>query len=369
MTLEQPLVANPVERLPARAPVQPRVPEPSNKPIEPLETAIVRRSPVVLVVAPEFGVERRGLMNDRVVPMVLAPLRHRLHTASKAFAHGPDVNRKPPPSAARTHMRETEKVEGRRLRRVGTARKRRAAERQQPRLLRVERQTIPRESLGKHFQDPLRVLAVLKAENEVIGVPNFGSHAAQARLHLVLEPLVEHLLQVNVGQQGTDDLPLSGPGLGYQEPAVFDTANVNPFPNHPEDAAVANPSLDERHELAPHNPVEVALNVGFEDIGGCAVKNRAANRIERVVRTPTRAEAVGACEEVLLVNRVEHRDRGLLYDLVLESRNRDRALVSVLLRDVDPTQRLHAVLVTHEAMVERRDVPPHVLFLFPVRDR
>ena len=56
MTLEQPLVANPVERLPARAPVQPHVPEPSNEPIEPLETAIVRRSPVVLVVAPEFDV-------------------------------------------------------------------------------------------------------------------------------------------------------------------------------------------------------------------------------------------------------------------------------------------------------------------------
>src|SRR6266849_5730134 len=105
MTLEQPLVANPVERLPARAPVQPRVPEPSNEPIEPLKTAIVRRSPVVLVVAPEFGIERRGLMLDRVVPMLLAPLRHRRHTASKAFAHGPDVNRKPPLPAARTHMR------------------------------------------------------------------------------------------------------------------------------------------------------------------------------------------------------------------------------------------------------------------------
>src|SRR2546425_10489354 len=122
MTLEQPLVATPVERLPARAPVQPRVPEPSNEPIEPLETAIVRRSPVVLVVAPEFGIERRGLMLDRVVPMVLAPLRHRPHTASKACAHGPDVNREPPPPAARTHMRETEKVEGRWLRRVGNAR-------------------------------------------------------------------------------------------------------------------------------------------------------------------------------------------------------------------------------------------------------
>ncbi len=93
---------------------------------------------------------------------------------------------------------------------------------------------------------------------------------------------------------GSQDLPLSGSGLGDQEPTVFDDTDVNPFPNQLEDAAVANPSLDERHELAPHNPVEVALNVGFEDIGGCAVTNRAANRIERVVRTQTRTEAVGA---------------------------------------------------------------------------
>ncbi len=98
MALEQPVVANPVESLPARAPVQPRVPEPSNEPIEPLETARVRRSPVVLVVAPEFGVERRGLILDRVVPMVLAPLRHRLHTASKACAHGPSGSLRPPPT-------------------------------------------------------------------------------------------------------------------------------------------------------------------------------------------------------------------------------------------------------------------------------
>src|SRR2546426_10570156 len=140
MTLEQPLVATPVERLPARAPVQPRVPEPSNEPIEPLETAIVRRSPVVLVVAPAFGVERRGLMLDRVVPMVLAPLRHRPHTASKACAHGPDGNRKPPPPAARTHMRETENGEDRWIGSVGTARTHRKAEHQEPRLLGVEGQ-------------------------------------------------------------------------------------------------------------------------------------------------------------------------------------------------------------------------------------
>src|SRR3989441_1055878 len=61
--------------------------------------------------------------------------------------------------------------------------------------------------------------------------------------------------------------------------------------------------------------------------------------------------------------------RSLYADAVCsDRRNRDGTLFSVFLRNVDPTQRLRAVLVTHEAMVERRDVPPHVQFVLPVRD-
>src|SRR5262245_24963330 len=150
MTLEQLCEAVPVECVSARAPVQPLVPEPPDQPVEPPQTPVVRRPAVVLVMTPEFGVERRGLILDRVVPVQLAPLRHRLHTTPKTSAHGPDMNREPSPSATRTDVRETEKVEGRRLWRVGTARQRRAAERQQPRLLRVERQPKLCESLGQH---------------------------------------------------------------------------------------------------------------------------------------------------------------------------------------------------------------------------
>src|SRR3989338_5775108 len=279
-------------------------------------------------------------MLDRVVPVLLAPLRHRLHTASKAFANGPDVNREPPSSAACTDVREAEEVEGRRPWRIGAARERRASERQQPRLLGMKRQAILRESLGEDLQDSLRVLAILKAENEIVRVSDFGGPPAQARFHLLLEPLIEHVMEVDVGQQGTDDLPLSGPGLGDQEPAVFDDANVNPFLNQAEDAAVANPSLDERHELTPHNRVEVALNVGFKHIRHRTATYRAADGVERVVRTAARPEAVGAREEILLVDRGEHRDRGLLDDFVLKGRNRDLSLFSVFLGDVDSSQRL-----------------------------
>src|SRR5262249_16453853 len=100
-------------------PIEPRMPASPDRTIELPQTPGVRRASIVLVVTPKFRVERRGLRLDRVVPMLLAPLCHGLHTAPKAFAHGPDVNREPAPSAAHTDVRETEKVEGRGLRVVG----------------------------------------------------------------------------------------------------------------------------------------------------------------------------------------------------------------------------------------------------------
>jgi hypothetical protein len=115
--------------------------------------------------------------------MVLAPVRHRLHAAPKAFANGPDVNRKPSPPAARTEVRKAEKIEGRGLRRIGVPRQRRAPKRQQPRLLGVKRQAILRESLGQHCQDPLRILAILKAKNE-------GSRPGELHPQALVEPYV-----------------------------------------------------------------------------------------------------------------------------------------------------------------------------------
>jgi hypothetical protein len=105
MAMEQLREAIPVERLPSQAPIEPLMPGPLDVPIESPQTAEIRRPPVVLVVTRQFGIERRGLVLDRVVPVLLAPQRHRLGTAPKAGTHRPDVNREPAPSAARTHVR------------------------------------------------------------------------------------------------------------------------------------------------------------------------------------------------------------------------------------------------------------------------
>jgi hypothetical protein len=62
-------------------------------------------------------------------------------------------------------------------------------------------------------------------------------------------------------------------------------------------------------------------------------------RVERIMRSAPGPESVREPEEVLLVDRVQHRNRRPLDDLVLQSGNCERALPTVRLGYVDPPRR------------------------------
>ena len=105
-------VAFPVEGLAPSPPVQPSFPDTANFPIVPPQTAIVRRSSVVLVVPPELPIEGLALFLDRIVTVLPAPSRHCFQAALEPLPHGPNVDREVTPPTSRTDMRETEEVEG-----------------------------------------------------------------------------------------------------------------------------------------------------------------------------------------------------------------------------------------------------------------
>src|SRR5215472_2342138 len=91
-------------------------------------------------------------------------------------------------------------------------------------------QSVPCEPLGKHLQDLLGVLPILKAEHGVISVADFKRFTAEARLHLMLKPFVEHKMKVHVGQQRADSLPLPSPRLATHQPSVVNDPDVDPLP-------------------------------------------------------------------------------------------------------------------------------------------
>ena len=165
MPVQEFFVGAPGQGLAAGPAVQPLAPEPADRPVELVQAAVVRRSAVVLVVAPELAIENLTLISHRIMPMGLAPLGDALQAPSPAFAHRPHVDGELPLSTPSTKVREPQEVEGRRLPFASPFRvlRRMASELDQARLLRVQAQPVLLKPLLQDSLDALRVLLILKS--------------------------------------------------------------------------------------------------------------------------------------------------------------------------------------------------------------
>src|SRR5215472_58809 len=79
----------------------------------------------------------------------------------------------------------------------------------QPCLVRMQRQAVFLKSLFQHVEHFLGVLPVLKAENEIVSKTDLVGFAFQPGPHYGLEPLIEHIVKIDVSEQRADHLPLS----------------------------------------------------------------------------------------------------------------------------------------------------------------
>jgi hypothetical protein len=109
--------------------------------------------------------------------------------------------------------------------------------------------------------------------------------------------------------------------------------------DEPEDALIADPVFQEAD-----NPFLGYLREERPDVGvQYEVHFPAADPddqcIQRIVLAAPRSKPIREPEEVFLEDRAQHRSRGPLDDLVLESGDRQRALAAVFLRNVAPTRR------------------------------
>ncbi len=90
------------------------------------------------------------------------------------------------------------------------------------RLGRVEREPEPAKTLAQHGEHAPAALVVCKGHNEVIGIPHELAPALQTGFRLLFKPLVQHVVQENVGDQGADHR-----ALGRSLPRVREQARVH----------------------------------------------------------------------------------------------------------------------------------------------
>src|SRR5262249_24120902 len=153
------------------------------------------------------------------------------------------------------------------------------------------------------------VFPILKAENEVIGKTDLVGFAFQPGLHRGLEPFIEHVMKVDVGEQGTDHLPLSRPRFAQQQSPIFDHSDVDPFPNQSKDSSVTDPFLDHLYEQTSDDRIEVSGNIGFENCRDRSATNDPAYLVQCLLWPTSRTESVGAVPKILLVDRLCQTNR------------------------------------------------------------
>jgi hypothetical protein len=141
---------------------------------------------------------------------------------------------------------------------------------------------------------------------------------------------------------------------------------MDPFADQSQDAAVANPPLDHRHEVLSDDAVEVGDDVELQNIFGRFPANDPANLIQCLLGASPRAKTVGARQKILLIDRLQQFHRRPLHDLIFQGRDRDRSLAPVLLLDIDSSQRMRPVALGSQLLMQLLDSLPRLRLVLRV---
>ena len=89
--------------------------------------------------------------------------------------------------------------------------------------------------------------------------------------------------------------------------------------------------------------IEKAPNVTVQNPVHLLPRDRDVQRIQRLMLTAPRPEAIRETPKILLINLVEDCDHGLLDNLVLQRRNPERPLSTIRFRDIHSSRWLRSI--------------------------
>ena len=98
--------------------------------------------------------------------------------------------------------------------------------------------------------------------------------------------------------------------------------------------------------------IEKAPNVTVQNPVHLLPRDRDVQRIQRLVLTAPRPEAIRETPEILLINLIEDCDHGLLNNLVLQGRNPERPLSTIRFRDIHSSRWLRSVSAAVNSAVQ-----------------
>src|SRR5439155_21777626 len=211
------------------------------------------------------------------------------------------------------------------------------------------------------------VLPMLESYDEVVREAHDDHLAPRLPSPPPLDPEVEHVVQVEIGQERADAATLDRAALTLCSLPLLQHAGPQPFLDETHDAPVPHTVLEKLHQPAVVKGIEEATDVGIEHPAHPPRREPDRERVQSLMRVAPRPESIRETEEVALVDGVEHLDDGALDDLVFQRGNAERPQPPVHLRDVRSTHRLRPVRPPLEPAGEVPKVGLKILSVVPPR--
>src|SRR5467141_1941809 len=183
----------------------------------------------------------------------------------------------------------------------------------------------------------------VKAHHDIVRETHHDDIAVRALLTPCLDPQIEYVMKIDVGQKRRSTSALGRPFLRPYSFPILQHAGSQPFLDEPHDAPVCYPVLDELHKPFVREAIEKAFDVQVEHPVHFSRQQSRVQSIQRLMLAAPWSEPVRKSKKIRFVDGVQHLDRRTLDDLVFQRRDSERSLPPVGLRDKHSTHRLRSV--------------------------
>jgi len=165
--------------------------------------------------------------------------------------------------------------------------------------------------------------------------------ADEPRSNLPHEPLIQHFVQVDVGEDGRNATTLGRASLRVRNHPVFHHARLQPLVDKPQQHSVTYPLAHDVSQVTMVQRLEKLPDVNFKDPPARHLHRLALHDSQRLMRRTAGSKAVRAVQKTLLVDCFQHHDHRPLEHLVLEGwyAYGPRLRASPCLRDVHSADR------------------------------
>src|SRR5207302_741498 len=180
---------------------------------------------------------------------------------------------------------------------------------QKSRFLGMQLQLELLHAFRKFRPELIGIRLAVKSNHDVISKTHHDYVAVRPLLTPRLDPQIEYVMKIDVGQKRRGTAALGRPFLHPYPFPILQHARVEPFLDQSHDAPICDPVLEEFHQPFVGKPIEKVANIQIEHPVHFSRQQSRIERVQRLMLAAPGPEPIREAQEVGLIVSVQHLDR------------------------------------------------------------